>query len=57
VHYYSNLRQVLGKCLSVGCVRSLKYKHTPFSQSLVRNEDMSQNAKAILEIDIKSLMH
>lgn len=57
VHYYSNLRKVLGKWLSIGCVRSLKYKHMPFSKPLFRNNDMSQKAKAILEIFIKSLMH
>lgn len=46
-HYYSSLRKVLGKCLSVGCIRPLTYKLVLFSKPLFRN-GMSQNAKAIM---------
>lgn len=47
VHYYCNLRKVLGKCLWVWCVRPLTYKFISFSKPLFRN-GLSQNAKAIM---------
>lgn len=47
MHYYSNLRKVLGKCLSIESVRALTYKLTPFSKPLFKN-GMSQNAKVIM---------
>lgn len=47
VHYYSSLRKVLGKCLSIECVRPLTYKVIPFSKPLFKN-GMSQNVKVIM---------
>lgn len=47
MHYYSNLRKVLGKCQSIECVRPLTYKVIPFSKPLFKN-GMSQNAKVIM---------